>query len=208
VSMPERITLALVALLGSSELLAAPPVAGKESLFCCGRVCGDSLPEACRGQTYKVFDGKGNLLRVVGPPLTPEQKAAKAAEEERQKVLEAQRLEQRRKDQALLQTYTSMEDIDRAQARAEVEVATALKGAEAKIAEAKKKRQKLDSEMEFYKKSTPPAELQKALRENEHEIKTQQELLDVKKKDFESITAKYDQDRQRFIQLTGSRPKN
>lgn len=48
-----------------------------------------------------------------------------------------------------------------------------------------------------------PPEVAKGLRDADHEIKTQQELLDVKKGDAATIKAKYDADRKRYSELTG-----
>lgn len=182
---------------------AAPP--GPSRIFCCegGRICADSLPEQCRGKAYRILDSGGNLLKEVGPPLTPEQKAQAAAEAQRKKELEEQAKEQRRKDQALLDTYAMPQDIDLAQSKAEADVNLAIKAAEDRIAAARKTRKKFEDEAEFYKKKTLPAEVAKGLRDADHEIKTQQELLDVKKGDAALIKAKYDADRKRYAELTG-----
>ena len=90
-----------------------------------------------------------------------------------------------------------------AQSKAEADVNLAIQGAEDRIAAARKQRKKLEDEAEFYKKKTLPAEVAKGLRDVDHEIKTQQELLDVKKGDAATIKAKYDADRKRYSQLTG-----
>ncbi len=182
---------------------AATQAPGK--FYCCdgGRICADSLPEQCRGKAYRILDSGGNLIKEIGPPLTAEQKAQIAAEEKRRKELEEQAREQRRKDQALLETYTSLQDIDRAQARAEADVIAAIKAAEDKIQLTRKQRKKFEDEAEFYKKKALPPEVAKGLRDADHEIQTQQELLDVKKGDFASIKAKYDTDRKRYAELTG-----
>ena len=179
------------------------PASGK--MFCCegGRICGDSFPERCRGKAYSILDAKGNLIREEPAPLTPQQKAEAAAEAQRKKDLEEHAREQRRQDQALLQTYTSAQDIDRSQARAELDVGAAIRGAEEKIAAARKQRKKFEDEAEFYKRKSLPPEVTKGLRDADHEIKTQQELLDVKRKDLASIQTKYDADRKRYAELTG-----
>jgi hypothetical protein len=186
---------------------AAPAAkeAGTGKMFCCehGRICGDAFPERCRGKAYSILDDKGNLIREEPAPLTPQQKAEAAAEAQRKKDLEEQAREQRRQDQALLQTYTSAQDIDRSQARAELDVGAAIKGAEEKIAAARKQRKKFEDEAEFYKRKSLPPEVAKGLRDSDHEIKTWQELLDVKRKDLASIQAKYDADRKRYAELTG-----
>lgn len=193
----------IVLLAAFSTQAAAPVTPGK--MYCCegGRICGDSLPEQCRGKAYRILDSSGNVLKEVGPPLTAEQKAQAAAEAQRKKELEEQAKEQRRKDQALLDTYATPQDIDLAQRKAEADVNLAIKGAEDRIAAAHKQRKKFEEEAEFYKKKALPPEVAKGIRDADHEIKTQQELLDVKKGDAATIKAKYDADRKRYGELTG-----
>jgi len=196
----------LIVLLAALSAQAATPASGR--FYCCdgGRICGDALPEQCRGKAYRILDSSGNLLKEVGPPLTAEQKAQVAAEALRKKEQEEQAKEQRRKDQALLDTYATPQDIDLAQNKAEADVNLAIKGAEERIAAARKQRKKFEEEAEFYKKKSLPPEIAKGLRDADHEIKTQQELLDVKKGDAATIKAKYDADRKRYFQLTGRAP--
>jgi hypothetical protein len=196
----------LILLLTALSVQAATPASGR--FYCCdgGRICGDALPEQCRGKAYRILDSSGNLLKEVGPPLTAEQKAQAAAEALRKKELEEQAKEQRHKDQALLDTYATPQDIDLAQNKAEADVNLAIKGAEERIAAARKQRKKFEDEAEFYKKKSLPPEVAKGLRDADHEIKTQQELLDVKKGDAATIKAKYDADRKRYYQLTGRAP--
>jgi len=193
----------LIVMLAAISVNAATPASGR--FYCCdgGRVCGDALPEQCRGKAYRILDSSGNLLKEVGPPLTVEQKARAAAEALRKKELEEQAKEQRRKDQALLDTYATPQDIDLAQGKAESDVNLAIRGAEDRIAAARKQRKKFEEEAEFYKKKSLPPEVAKGLRDADHEIKTQQELLDVKKGDAATIKAKYDADRKRYAELTG-----
>jgi len=194
---------------GLAVLLAAmalPATAQQgNKLYCCdgGRICADSLPAQCRGKAFRILDEKGNVIKEVGPPLTPEQKAQLVLEEKQRKEAEEKLKEQRRKDQALLDTYATPQDIDLAQGKAESDVNLAIRGAEERIAAARKQRKKFEEEAEFYKKQALPAEVAKGLRDADHEIKTQQELLDVKKGDAATIKAKYDADRKRYAELTG-----
>lgn len=204
-----------------AELLLLLTLAGMSApasadFFCCPdpatgrRACGDTLPDVCRGRAYKVLDKSGNLLKEVGPPLTAEQKAALAAETQRKKEQEELAREQRRKDQALLDTYSSPKDIDFAQEKAENDVKLSIAAAEAQIQIIRTRRQKLEAEAEFYKKKTLPPEIEKGLQTTAHEIKLQEELRDLKKNDFATIKAKYDGERWRYLELTGSgrRPAN
>lgn len=159
------------------------------------------MPRVCRGEAYRVLDSGGNLIKEVGPPLTAEQKAEQVIENKRRKRQEASR-EQRRRDRALLDTYTRPEDIDLAQKKAEADLNIAIQAAITRIDEARRKRQKYANEAEFYANKTMPPELSKELRALDHEIRLQQELVDIKQRDFEAIKAKYDADRKRYFELT------
>jgi hypothetical protein len=196
--------------LPSLLLLLLLPTAGVAGEFyCCQdpgngrRVCGDSLPPQCRGQAYRILDSAGNVVKEVGPPLTAEQKAEQAAENRRRKELAEAARELRRKDQALLDTYAAPQDIDVAQRKAENDVNLAIQGAQTSIEGSRTKRKKFEAEAEFYKKNTMPPGLEKELRAIDHEIKLQQELVDVKKRELEAIRAKYEADRKRYFELTG-----
>lgn len=192
--------------------LAAAALPASANFYCCQdpgngrRACGDTLPEICRGRAYKVLDQGGNVIKEVGPPLTVEQKAAQVEEARLKKEQEELLREQRRKDQALLDTYSSPKDIDLAQDKAEADVKLTIAGAEAQIDLIRKKRKKFEDEAEFYKKKTLPPEIDKGLQTTAHEIRLQEELRDLKKRDFATIKAKYDADRQRYLELTGRRP--
>lgn len=188
-------------------LLATSAQAAGE-FYCCQdpnngrRVCGDTLPEQCRGRAHRILDSGGNIVREVGAALTAEQKAEQAQENKRRKQLEDASREQRRRDQALLDTYTTPEDIDLAQKKAEADVNVAILATVARIDEARSRRKKYENEAEFYKKKAMPADLDKEMRAIDHEIKLQQELLEIKKREFDLIKAKYDTDRKRYFELT------
>ncbi len=193
-------------------LLAATSVQAASEFYCCQdpnsgrRVCGDTLPEQCRGRAYRILDSGGNIVKEVGAPLTPEQKAEQILENKRRKQLEDAGREQRRRDQALLDTYTTPEDIDLAQKKSEADVNTGIQATSERIAIAQKKRKKLAEEEEFYKKKSLPPELEKDLRAIDHEIRLQQELVDLKQKEYDTIKAKYDADRKRYFELTRKSP--
>ncbi len=192
--------------------LLATSAQGANEFYCCHdpssgrRVCGDTLPEQCRGRAYRVLDSGGNIVKEVGPPLTAEQKAEQALENRRKKKQEEADRELRRRDQALLDTYSTPEDIDLAQKKAEADVNFAILAAIARIDTAQSKRKKFADEAEFYKKKALPPDLDRELKAIDHEIRLQQELLDLKKKDFETIKAKYDADRKRYFELTRRPP--
>lgn len=190
------------------SLTAAVPALAA-NFFCCTddrgkQACGDILPAVCIGRAYREIGPSGAVLRHVEAPLTAEQRARRTAEEERKKEAEAAAKEQNRLDQALLQTYGSEADIDAARRRAEADTVAAIKVAETKIVDARKRRKKFESEAEFYKKKELPPQLAKALKENDAEILAQQALIETKTKDLETIRAKYDDDKRRYHELRRS----
>lgn len=148
------------------------------------------------------------MIKEVSGPLTPEERQAQVAEIQRKKQQEEAAREQQRRDQALLDTYATPEDIDLSQRKAEDDVRTLIADTQANINVAMAKRKKLLDEAEFYRKTTMPPDLARNLRAIEHQIKLDQDLLELKKHDFETIRNKYDADRQRYLQLTGRRSRS
>ena len=176
------------------------PALAAGNLFCCvdtngKQVCGDLLPQACYGKAYREIGESGRTLRFVEAPLTAEQRAQRAIEEEKRK-------EQRRKDQALLNTYGSAKDIEAMRLRAQEDVQKSIKAAEAGIVEIRARRKKFENEAEFYRKKSLPAEVQKGLRTTESEIQSQESVIAAKKKELDIIRLKYDEDLRRYNELS------
>lgn len=200
-----KASLLLLALSGAGSAAAAG------QFYCCNdehgkQVCGDILPPACYGRAYRELGSSGRTVRNVDAPLTAEQRAQRVAEDERRKEQEAALKEQKRKDQALLETYATEKDIETLRRRAENDVNLSIKAAEDKIAEAHKQRRKFENEAEFYKKKQLPPQVDKGLRDADAEVAAQMSVIASKKKDLETIRIKYDEDRRRFLELTRRAP--
>ena len=199
---------ALYAALGLAPVAAAPPGTSTSStLYCCldangKQVCGDILPQACYGRGYREIGDGARTVRQVEAPLTAEQRAQRAIEDEKRRIEELARREQQRKDQALLNTYGSERDIDTMRARSEEDVHKSIKSAEAKIAEIRIQRKRFEDEAEFYKKKTLPPDIQKGLRDADSEIQAQESIIEAKRKELEIIRVKYHDDKKRFLDLS------
>lgn len=193
----------LLGLFAAAPVFAAPAGGpGAPAMFCCGRICGDSFPEQCRGKAYRVLDAKGNVIREVAAPPTAEQKAAAEAAEQQRKDQEAHNKDQRRRDQALLETYASVKEIDQARERAEANLLTAIKNSEAQLEALRKKRKQV--EIDRASGTLPAGEADKALKANAHEAGLQEELRAGKQRDLDGVRARYEADRKRFLELKGS----
>ncbi|HMH18419.1 MAG TPA: DUF4124 domain-containing protein [Burkholderiales bacterium] len=161
-------------------------------------------PPECLGRDTQELNKSGTLIRRNAAPLTSAQEQAREAERKKKLEDEEKSKEERRKNMALLNTYSSEKDIDDARARALEEAKVAIVDTERVIASAQKRRTELDAEKEFYVKKPMPFKLRQEVANNELEIKTQTELLDAKKKEISTINTKYDEDKRRYVELTGS----
>jgi hypothetical protein len=191
-------------------LIAAGPLLAGEFLCCTDaggrKVCGDTLPPACTGKGYQIFNSQGVLTREVGPPLTAEQKAAKTVELQHQKEEDARHVEQQRKDAALLETYGSAADIDFMRKRQEDELIAAINGAKDKVIAAQVRRRDLRNDAEFYRNKQLPRDLAKSLSDEEIEIRAQTSFIEGKQRELTLLRAKYDEDKQRYLELSRRRP--
>jgi hypothetical protein len=201
-SLPERLAGSILA--ATMLLIAAPALA--ESLYCCkgdrgGKICADRLPKQCIGKPHTIRDGSGRTTRVEGF-LSPGERKAREAEEQKKRDAEEVQAERQRQDRALLATYGNVRDIDNAHERAREDVAAAIAEAERRVDAATKRRAKYDSEAEFYKKKAVPAEIKRGIRDSENEIKSQTELIELKRKELDSLAARFADERERYLNLT------
>jgi len=193
-------------------LLAAAPATAQERMYKCvdarGKVYYTQVPPPeCLGRDTQELNKSGTLIRknpaVI--PLSPAQEQAREAERKKKVEDEERSREDRRKNLALLNTYSGEKDIEDARKRALTEAQVAIEDAERGIAGAVKRRQELEAEKEFYVKKPMPFKLKQEITNTEIEIRNQTELLDAKKKQISTINAKYDEDKRRYIELTSGK---
>jgi len=192
--------------------LAVAPASAQSRLYKCkdgkGKTYYTQTPPAeCLGKEMEELSKQGTVVKKREAALTPEQLAAREAEEKRKKEEELAAKEESRKNQALLNTYASEKDIEDGRQRALKQAELAAKEIEKRIAEAQKRTQALAAEKEFYLKKPMPKKLQDDIKNNEIEAKVQQDALAAKQKELGEINAKYDEDKRRYLQLTGAKPK-
>ena len=197
-----------------STLLAVAPAAAQQRMYKCvdarGKVYYTQVPPPeCLGRDTQELDKSGTPMRKSQTPaaLTPEQQRAREAELKKKIEAEERAKEERRKNTALLNTYSSEKDIDDARGRALKEAQAAIADTEKRIAEAQKRKKELESEKEFYVKKPMPLRLKQDIANNEIDTKNQTELLDAKKKEISVINAKYDSDKRRYVELTAQGKK-
>jgi hypothetical protein len=194
-------------------LVAAPVCAFAQSstrtIYCCddarGRpVCGDILPAACYGQAYREISPQGMVRRHVAAPLTPGEVVQRDAEAQRQREEEARLFVQRRLDEALLETFTGLADIDLREERALAEVDRSMVSVREREVELAEQRFRYAKELEFYAGRTVPHDIQTALRLIDAELSTYSSLVAAKEAEKDAIRARFAGDRRRYAELIAS----
>jgi hypothetical protein len=165
----------------------------------------DRPPAECAGKKMDVLSTQGTVLRSREAAMTPEQRAAREAAEKREKEEALAAKEERRRNRALLTTYSSEKDIEDGRQRALKQAEQATKEIQQRIADAQKRARKLESEKEFYSKKPIPKKLQDDIANNQIDLKSQQGALAAKQKDIGEINARYDEDKRRYLELTGAK---
>ncbi len=198
-------------ILALAAALLLPPLAADAQSYRCTskdgkKYYGSAVPAQCIGQPVEVMNQQGRVVRRIDPEGTEKERVAKEAAEAKKREQLAVQREAARRNRALLATYTSTKDIDEARRRALADNHKAILDVETRIEQIRKRHAGYEKERELYKsKGNPPARLVDDVRNAEVDLKYQEELLAVKRKEAEQINARYDDDKRRYIQLTGRR---
>ncbi len=196
--------------LALANLFAQPALAANESstVYCCEdangrRVCGDPMPQQCYSRAYKELSRGGRTLREVDAPLTTEERIRKEATDKARHEAEAKVAERRRRDRVLLESYNSVADIDDRRD-------SVLRGAEKEIDTLKRRekelvdeRNDLNNKVAALKGKQAPRYVQEDIAANTSELNALRGVITQKQRDAETIRSRFDEDRQRYIELTG-----
>jgi hypothetical protein len=183
--------------------------AASAAIYCCDdggrRVCGDILPAACYGQSYREMGSDGTLKRQVAAPLTREEIARRKADEEKRKADEQAQVKQRRLDDALLNSYTSVEEIDRRRDREIAEIERGIESTRQHQTELRARREKLQKDAEFYKGKPLPRDLDNGIKAIDKELASYEAIFASKQAEIDTLRSRFDADRARFVELKAGR---
>jgi hypothetical protein len=169
---------------------ALPMAVQAQSYRCTGKdgkkYYGQSVPPQCAGLPIEQLNAQGMVVKKIDAQATADERAKKEAEDADRKKREAASKEEGRHDRALLATYTSEKDIEDARGRALAGNRQQVAESEARIAALRKRR-------------AVPNEDVKSI---DIDLKAQEGLLEVKRKEADAINARYEGDRKRYVELT------
>lgn len=178
------------------------------------RHVGDTPPAGCATVPMEEFKGS-KTLRVIEPTLTPEQVKAREEELARKKAADKVAAEQKRKDTALLSTYSTEKEFDVTRDRTIEPINGRIKTARERVGQIEKQEKKLQDEMEFYqagkkagtKAKEVPSNLTDGLKSAAQEKATVQKNIAGYEKEIAEIRAKFDEDKRRWLALKAEQGK-
>lgn len=186
-------------------LMTIAPVAHSQLYVCTdarGRtLTSDRPPPECADRPVRELRSDGSVRRVIEPPLSAEQRAAREAEARRQAEEADRQRAQMRRDLALLEAYATTDEIEEARNRALGTRSQLIDRANKRIEEHKRERAKLDKEAEFYVGRELPDSLKRALENNSALMRSEQRIVDDVRGDMDRVNARFDAENKRWREL-------
>ncbi len=181
---------------------------------------GDTPPEPCANVVMYEVTRSGSVIRTIEPSLTAEQAKARAEVDERKKEADKAANEQKRKDLALLATYSTESEFDVVRDRQIQPILARILVAQERMPGIDKRVKELGEEMEFYKagkstksaggkKAEAPVMLTSELERLRSEKVTLAKNITDSEKEIAEMRVKFDVDKKRWLALkagSGSKP--
>ena len=173
---------------------------------------GETPPEQCAKVVMYEVTSTGRVLRTIQPSLTEDQVKARIEAEEKRKEADKANFEQKRKDLALLATYSTEQEFDVALNRNVEPITGRIKSTQDRVAAIDKRVKELDEELEFYKagktgKSSPgkKGDGGAVFVEEQQRLKHEKGVLTKNavgyEKEIADMKAKFEVDKKRWILL-------
>jgi hypothetical protein len=167
---------------------------------------GDTLPEEAIKRGTVDLSTKGTVIRQTEGELTAEQRMAREQELARKKAEEDRKKEQKRRDDALLKTFTNVQDIDIALARNMENLDLNIQSTTMRLQVARRTLEARKQEARQWESNgrALPVDLVKQLKASEDEYNQVQKTLTQQQRSKLILQQKYLDDRKRFLELTRS----
>lgn len=187
--------LVIIALLWGVNL---PSQAG-DGIFTCidgrGRKLTSDRPiPECTDREQMELNPSGTVRRRIGPALTGPELAAQEAKDRQLAEEQARIREEKRRNHALLTRYPSRNVHDNERSEAISQIDEVIKTAQKRMVDLREQRQKIDAEMEFYKKdpNKAPARLKRQVDENNQTTTGQQRFISGQEEEKKRVNARFD----------------
>ena len=178
---------------------------------------GDTPPPECANVVMYETSRTGTVIKKIDPTPTADPLRVRKEEAEKKAGAEKAAAEQKRKDMALLNTFSAEKEFDVVRDRQIEPIQGRMKQARERITAIENRQEKIDGEMEFYKagkkkaagaKGTEPPPMLVA--ENERllgEKKQLQTSIANGEKEIEQLRVRFDVDKKRWVALKAAEGK-
>lgn len=165
---------------------------------------GDTIPAQYAGQGTSEMDKKGLIIKKNPAALTPDQRKAQEEAVASQKVEAAKVMERSRKDKALLNTYSTEQEIDMARDRnlTQIDLAAQSEQVRQKSAQTRLTKFRNQSSDLIRNKRVVPAELKQDIEEAEKEVAQINAMLKQYLQNKEITRTRFEGDKKRYRDLT------
>lgn len=160
------------------------------------------IPE-CLDREQRELSSSGRTKRIVPPSMTADERAALEKKLQAQQEEEARLQNEKRQTRALFVRFPTPESHDKERAQTLKGLQQAVDIAHLRIKQLSADKEKINGEMEFYRKdpSKAPARLQLRQKENQNAVEAQEQLIQAQKKESQAVNARFDAEAARLKPL-------
>jgi chromosome segregation ATPase len=167
---------------------------------------GETIPPEYADKDRSELNKSGHVIKTE-EVLTPEKRRAKVEAEAKKREEEKAALEQQRHDKTLVNTYSSVKEIDLARGRSLQQIDARINVIKSALKTANNNLTSLQKEADGYTKSKKalPASLDEDLKDAQTRLEKLQKDLEQPQAEKAAMEARYDADKARYIELTGKK---
>lgn len=165
---------------------------------------GETIPPEYAGKDRAELNKAGRVIKQQ-EVLTPEERRVKEQADIKKRAEEEDALVQKRRDKALLNTYSNVKEIDLARNRSLQQVEARLNSIGSQLKMAEGNLNGLQKEADGYTKANKkiPLSLQEDLHESQARLTKLQQDMEKSRAEKAAVEARYDADKARYKELTG-----
>ena len=165
----------------------------------------DKMPPEAVNKGNVELNKEGVPIRKTDPALTAEQRRQLELQAEQQRQTAKQSEDVARRDRALLSSFTSEAEIDLSRKRGLQTIESILQSAQAYSEQLTKRRAELVAKRDSYGDKPVPPAVERELASIDFELGRQNDLIAQKRRETAALEARFDADKKRWRELTGSR---
>ena len=167
--------------------------------------CGDKVPPEYQDNATTELNKRGVTVNQSEPALTAGQKKALQAEQDRKTAENVQAVEQKRRDKALLDTFTTVKEIDLKRTRDIQLIESNIEAQQTNLKNANDRQVESRTRIEQFKKENKPipVPIQDEYDRAEAAKQKIQAQIAQKRKEIVDLNQQYDDMKKRFSELSG-----